>query len=681
MSDMRIGGLASGMDTDKIIKDLMKVEKMPLDKMEKKQTSMEWERDAYREVNTKLLSFREDLVNMKLSTSYRSRTTSSTHEDLVTATANSSASESSFSLSSVSQLATAATKVNNGGLFNDPTAVDPKSSFAELEGSMVQNFSWSQGSVESETIKIEEDGEAIQLSLQGGAKVQNATSEMMVKVDGERFTVKTSGTAADLGDKEVLVDADGNLSFKDTPKKGTIIEVDFIADKAVESTKLSDPASTFQLKKGDVVEGSLEIMTGTSTYTTNAAGEILDDGGAKVGTVDYNKGTISFDDPIAADSEVGFSYQENYTTSTIGSHTADGYKEEIFAIQGSDSLNDFIRDVNNADVGVNAFYDDFTGQMSMTRTETGNFNQTGQEIMTSGEFMNQGLRFGSATETGGENAVFTMNGLSTERSSNNFTVNGVTLNLKSTFGETGTNNPTVGNVKLSVNNDTDAVFEKIKKFVEKYNETIDFMNEKVNEEFYRDYKPLTDKEREDLSETQAELWDEKAKSGLLRNDQTIESGLSGMRRDFYSPVSNPNVSTEYQQLSSIGITTTSNYMEGGKLEIDEAQLKKALEEDPESVEELFTASSDDYGRKGVINRVYDSVVSTMEKITDKAGNQFQSSSQYSIGRDLESISDEMNDFQDRLDMIEDRYWSQFGAMETAIQKMNQQSAYIMQNFG
>ena len=70
---MRISGLASGMDIDSIVSDMMKIKKMPLDKLKQEKQVMEWQRDDYREMNTLLLNFRSELTQMKLTTKYRTR--------------------------------------------------------------------------------------------------------------------------------------------------------------------------------------------------------------------------------------------------------------------------------------------------------------------------------------------------------------------------------------------------------------------------------------------------------------------------------------------------------------------------------------------------------------------------------------------------------------------------------
>lgn len=48
---------------------------------------------------------------------------------------------------------------------------------------------------------------------------------------------------------------------------------------------------------------------------------------------------------------------------------------------------------------------------------------------------------------------------------------------------------------------------------------------------------------------------------------------------------------------------------------------------------------------------------------------------------MKQLNKQIDTFQDRLTQIEDRYWRQFTAMEKAISQMNEQSDYLMQQFG
>src|SRR5699024_1077731 len=132
-------------------------------------------------------------------------------------------------------------------------------------------------------------------------------------------------------------------------------------------------------------------------------------------------------------------------------------------------------------------------------------------------FMNGILGIEASTDINGQNAIFTVNGLQTERSSNTFDMNGVTFTLKETFDAADS---------FTVGNDTEAVMDNIKEFVTQYNELIEQINGKLNEQVNRSYQPLTDEEKEELSEKQIEKWEGLAKSGLLRRDPILMNVLS-----------------------------------------------------------------------------------------------------------------------------------------------------------
>ncbi|WP_245835798.1 flagellar filament capping protein FliD [Virgibacillus ndiopensis] len=691
MSNMRIGGLASGIDTDKIISDLMKAERMPLQKMEQDRTWLTWQRDAYREMNTLFLNFRSQLTDMKMSDMYRSRVTSTTNEDLVTSSATSAASQSSYTISEVTQMASAATKVNNASIFNDPSSIDTSKSLSELQSEFASNsFDWKQGSVKQESISAKTETNQFSLVLQDGVKINNV-DEMSIKVGSNYYTAvdSTQKSADDLLENEVLVDTStGDLTFKNNLSKGAEVKVKYTTDFQVDIMSTSKAGTKIKLSNEQIVQDNIALTIGDNEYIADGTNIVKkDDNSIVVGTIDYETGTITMNDDntIPAETNVSVKYQYDYINFRAGAHTKDGFKDEVFNIKGSQSFNSLLSEVNQADNGVSMFYDEMTGQMSLTRTETGNFNgsidnsdvstddASNQEIITSGSFINEQMGFDLAQETGGTNAEFTLNGLTTSRSSNSFTVSGVTFNLKQTFSNQ--------NVTVNVSNDSEAVFENIKGFVEKYNELIGKVQDKLQEDRYRDYKPLTDKQREELSDRQQELWEEKAKSGLLRSDSTLSGALNNMRRDFYTSVENSDVPSMYQQLSSIGITTTANYLEGGKLEINESKLKEAIQDDPKAIEDLFTSDGASYDQKGILQRMTDSVNQVMDRVTEKAGNTFKTEDQYSMGKRLDDMDDRIEAFEDRLIQVEDRYWRQFTEMEKAIQRMNSQSTYLMQQFG
>ncbi|KIQ95158.1 Flagellar cap protein [Anoxybacillus thermarum] len=346
-------------------------------------------------------------------------------------------------------------------------------------------------------------------------------------------------------------------------------------------------------------------------------------------------------------------------------------------IAANSSLDSVIAQLNsNSDLGISVFHDTKTGKISIMKKDTGAAASLVMGDATTASFFQQLGFTGAANgaeltgKTAGEDAQFTINGLATSRSTNTFTINNVTYTLKKE-----------GTASVTTTNDTDAMFNIIKGFVDKYNETIGKINAKLSEERYRDYLPLTDEQKEAMTEKQIELWEEKAKSGLLRRDSILSSGLSQMRLDIYSKVSDPSVNTNYDTLSEIGITTSSNYLENGKLIIDETKLRDAIEKDPNAIYQLFNASGSDFDTKGIAQRLRDTIKSTIGKIETKAGKTIWTNNQFEIGKSLNDLDKRIDAFEDRLKDIEDRYWRQFTAMEKAIQRSNEQSMYLMNAFG
>ena len=103
MAGMRISGLATGMDIDSIVKDMVRAKRIPYDKMSQKKQTLEWKRNQYREMNTLLLKLREDTLNMRLPSTFLTKTTTSSNESKITATANATAGNTTYTFNKVEQ--------------------------------------------------------------------------------------------------------------------------------------------------------------------------------------------------------------------------------------------------------------------------------------------------------------------------------------------------------------------------------------------------------------------------------------------------------------------------------------------------------------------------------------------------------------------------------------------------
>ena len=214
-------------------------------------------------------------------------------------------------------------------------------------------------------------------------------------------------------------------------------------------------------------------------------------------------------------------------------------------------------------------------------------------------------------------------------------------------------------------------------FIDKYNETIDAMNTSQFEERYRDFKPLTEEQREEMTEDQIKRWEEKAKSGILRGESAIRDGMYTLRQSLQQKV---ETSGAYTLLSEVGITTTKNYLDGGKLEVNEEKLRTALRENPDDVFKLFS-NSEEGTSSGLINRFDDALDRTRANIEQKAGRSTQTLDNYQLGKNMKALEERIETFERRMVKVEERYWNQFTAMEKAISQLNQQSSFLFSQFG
>ena len=249
---------------------------------------------------------------------------------------------------------------------------------------------------------------------------------------------------------------------------------------------------------------------------------------------------------------------------------------------------------------------------------------------------------------------------------NQTTVNGVTVNLLQASTTATT---------INVQSNPEKPLAMIKDFVDKYNETIENLQKQLVEKRYPDFQPLSDEQKKDMTENEIELWEDKARSGLLRNDPVLKSAMQDLRRAFMDTVGGI-ADGNIKHLSQIGINT-GTYTEGGKLFIDEKKLSEALTNKPDEVMALFTTR--DAAGNGVGARVYDTLNTIVKNLSEKAGSSSGSIDNSTLSKKIKQMNEEISRWQDRLTRVEDRYWKQFTAMEKALSQMNSQSAWMQQN--
>ncbi|WP_373898289.1 flagellar filament capping protein FliD [Haloimpatiens sp. FM7315] len=294
----------------------------------------------------------------------------------------------------------------------------------------------------------------------------------------------------------------------------------------------------------------------------------------------------------------------------------------------------------------------------------------------------------------GKDAEFTLenpNGDTTtySKDKNSFTIDGVNYTL---------NSKPASDVSFTINSDTEGSFKKIKDFIGKYNELIDKINTKITEKRNYSYSPLTSAQKKDMSDDEIEKWETKVKAGLVRNDSDLENMLSQLRGAFFPKVDGVDIN-----LRDIGLNTSSDYTQKGKIVINESKLKEALKNRGDEVSKFFAKKSISYSRysssltasdrktryneEGIFQRLND-VIQDFTRTTGGKGILLQKSGisgdftdiNNTLSKYLKDKDKAIKEMQKKLFDRENKYYTQFAALEKAMNQLNSQSNWLMQQF-
>lgn len=613
---IRLSGGVSGMDIDSMVKQLMKVERMPVDKLKQKKQLLEWQRDDYRDMNSSLLSFRTLTSNMRMSSTYLTKKASTSDDTILTATGTANAVDGNFKIK-VTQLAKAADltsttigakdplkKLSDLGITDSTTTLTisgekGSSTITVSNTETIGSFAALINNQASQTgVRATYDSAMDKLfisSTNTGAQTKidlSSSNNLLLQKLGIAGSAQTGGSFT--GSKqffEIAKDKDGNVI--NTISSDAIIDNTLTADQ------------TFKIKKG------AKTVDFTISKTTTLK-QLMD----QINASDLGKEGVSAS--MDANGKLNFISLDG-TSLTFADGTADSQ--------------------------------DILGSLGLTATP-----------------MFASYNYSKISGTPGQNAKVTYNDNSdAEYSSNVFTINGMSIRANKE-----------GEVNVTVTQDVDAAVKSIKEFVDKYNELIDKIDKKTLEKKNRDYQPLTDEQREGLSDDQIKKWEDQARLGDLQSDPILTKVLSDMRSDMNNIVTSLS-SGDIRQLSQIGIQTGA-YYERGKLYIkDEAALRSALSSNPEQVMRLFNYDDPTVkksSRDGIAVRLFDRISDAMKDLTDKAGAASATSDNSLITKDLKNINKRISSMEDRMHDKEDRYYKKFAAMEQAMQKFNSQSSSL-----
>lgn len=420
------------------------------------------------------------------------------------------------------------------------------------------------------------------------------------------------------------------------------------ADVEAQIAALDTTSPTYEEDKA-----ALEAQITTATDALNAANEALWSAQNSIEEIDRLEelpGLIEANEEIIADAE----------TAMANAKTA----------QEALNIDEFIA-IKNDKNG--------TEEENLTRLERAVYEMADKAVRAN-EILNDATGVytkGNAVKIDASDALIELNGVQFTSSSNTFTVNGLTINATAVTGAGDANA-----IQITTSVDTQGIYDKIKDFLTEYNNVINEMTKLYNAESARDYEPLTDEEKEAMSEEQIEKWENKIKDSLLRRDTTLNGVMSVMINSMAQVY---EVDGEKLSLSSFGILTM-GYLKAAENEHYAYHING--DEDDENTsgkeDELMAAIEEDP----------DKVVEFMQKLTsnlyteiDKKMKSTDLSSAYKVYNDKEMDKQLVNyaemiaKWEEKVSDKEDYYYNKFTQMEKALANLNSQTSSISSLLG
>ncbi|NEU03491.1 flagellar filament capping protein FliD [Clostridium senegalense] len=251
----------------------------------------------------------------------------------------------------------------------------------------------------------------------------------------------------------------------------------------------------------------------------------------------------------------------------------------------------------------------------------------------------------------------------------NFDLNGINTDLN---GKVSSED---GDFTITITKDNGKAMETVKSFIEDYNKLIDKVNKLNTEKRNYSYKPLTDDEKKDMKEEEIKKWEEQSKKGILKGDSYLKNMMSELRMDMFG---------DKDTLFSIGIETSDNVREGGKLVLDEDKFKKALNEDAEKTFNTFKTGMekvDTTFKKYASTRILGDT-GNRGLLLEKAGIEGSVTDKNNIlTKSILDKEDMIKEQVKKMNEMENRYYLQFAQLEKVMNSLNSQMNWFTQQMG
>ena len=638
--------MVSGMDTESLVSALVSSYKLKKDNLVKAQTKLSWKQEKWKTMNTSIYGFYSGkLSSARFSTSYNLKTSSVSNDKYAKVTASSSAVNGTQRLK-VKQLAS--TGYLTGGQIKaaDGSKITGDTKISDIVGTT--------------------DG-SISFKTASGTKSIDITSDMNVNQFVSKL--KEAGVNASFDENNARFFISSKESGKDN-------DFSLVAN---DSNGLKDTAKSYA-DKYNAAKDKLDALAADDTWDHSLT---LDEYVAKLKTETpdilnaydkYKKEKVDSEGNTVKDSDGKVVYEYDTEVKKKASN------ESLIKVYDDNSK--VIRDTKDyvtiGDDG-KAVADASNANVLQEVSDTNADRQAKAKALLDSKIAMASNVTGSASSSGavritGQDSEIELNGATFTNNSNNYSINGLTIEAMEVTGN--------DEVTITTNTDVDGIYDMIKGFLKDYNDLVKSVDVAYNAASSKGYEPLTSDEKDAMSDDEVKKWEEKIKDSLLRKDSTLGSVLDTMKNDMAKSF---KVGDKSYSLSSFGIATLGYFnspenetgvyhidgdKDDSKTSANTDKLREIISNDPDTVISFFSQLSTqlytDLGKKMAAS----STSSAYTIYNDK-----QMNTQYS------EYNTKISAAEDKVTTWEDYYYSKFSAMESALAKMNAQSSSLSGLFG
>ncbi len=701
---LRMTGMTSGLDTDSIVSALMEAQTTKKTKVENKKTKLEWTQNIWTGLNKKLYSFYTDSAGkMRFQSSYQTKKAASSDASILTATAQSSASSGSYTV-----------KVNQLAAAQYVTSAKVSAKSTDASGKVTESKVTSDTKLSA--LGFDTEGDTT-IEITAGEKTINLNVDETTTVRDFVNALKDAGLNASFDEKQGRFFISAKESGADG--KFTITSKTMTGEQVAAQNKLMDSVDYSNLSSGDQDTVKKILSDLKNAQDTSAAADAekslqdISDRTAKEKATEYYKNKLT-DDKLSQ-----YKYETDGTDGNGDAHKAGDidYSKVKQALQEagldnnvyteSDRLIVLKQKIIEPAVTENLASEEYTGKIDNAVTsglEDAGIEKQSERYATISLAVNgyaQAMKDGteqskesalkllgmddidgsavkeSADGTGmvvieAADSIVQVNGATLTSSNTTLDVNGLSLNLVSASDR---------EVKVTVSNDSTAVYDAIKDFVEQYNSALSEMNKYYYADSSRGYDPLTDDQKEAMSDEEVEKWETKIKDSLLRRDSTLSGILETFRTSLTGITVKASDGKTYS-LANLGITTGKDYKEYGLLHIkgdeddtdyadSENTLQSMINSDPDIVMEVMS---------GIASNLYNNINKKISTTTTmKSALSFYNDKE--MTKQMTQYKKDIKSWETKLSDMEDRYYKQFSAMETALSKLQSQQNSLASYLG